>query len=233
MKSIQNKLLVIILTLNSLVIQSQEGVWINKYSVNTENGQKSNELSNRLMFKIEKDSIFTFDPGKEEWKGNFQMGFKYKKNKNKLVVPKFGIELEYINESKLIFKNQNKVLHFTKVKPQKRNIEKFKKLVSNNIFTSKLTNQKIDTIAFQINRDATKYNFNNVGIYLMEMDEFNSLLFADFKGEKLYEIYSIKKKEFSIIENSKTGSKKIVFKKVKINNLEKFITEEKKMMLSR
>ncbi|XKX06655.1 hypothetical protein R8G61_04875 [Tenacibaculum maritimum] len=107
----------------------------------------------------------------------------------------------------MIFKNQNKVLHFTKVKPQKWNIEKFKKLVSNNIFTSKLTNQKIDTIAFQINRDATKYNFNNVGIYLMEMDEFNSLLFADFKGEKLYEIYSIKRKSFRLLKTQKQARK--------------------------
>jgi hypothetical protein len=231
MTFLQKNISISILITNCLIAQSQEGIWVNEYTINTENNKKSNELSNRLMFKIEKDSIFTFDSGKEEWKGTIEMGFSYLKKENILSIPKIGIELEYINESQLIFKNQNKVLHFKRIKPKKNNFDKFRNLISNNIFVSELTNQKKDTISFQINRNFPKYSFNNVGVYLMEFDNSNSLLFANFKGENIYEIDCFNKKGFSIIENSKNGPKKIDFKVVEIENLDKYVINEKKLML--
>ncbi|GAA3624328.1 hypothetical protein [Flavivirga jejuensis] len=108
MTFIKKNILTFILITNYFVAQSQEGVWINEYTVNTESNQKNNIVSNRLMFKIEKDSLFTFDPAKEEWKGTFEMGFNYLKNGNVLKVPKVGIELEYINDDKLILKKKKK-----------------------------------------------------------------------------------------------------------------------------
>ncbi|GAA3624321.1 hypothetical protein [Flavivirga jejuensis] len=65
----------------------------------------------------------------------------------------------------------------------------------------------------------------------MELDKFSTLLFANFNGENLYEIDSFNKRGFSILENSKNGTKKLEFKIVEIKNLNKFLVKEKAIML--
>ncbi len=71
----KKKLLISILVTCSLITQAQEGMWINEYAIHPQTNKKSIEFSNRLMFKIEKDFIFPFDSGKEEWKGAFDIGY--------------------------------------------------------------------------------------------------------------------------------------------------------------
>ncbi|MFL1897223.1 hypothetical protein ACJRPK_16085 [Aquimarina sp. 2-A2] len=192
---------------------------------------KSNQISNRLLFKIDNDSIFTFDSGKEEWKGSFKTGFGYIKHENKLSIPSIGAELEYSNGNQLTLKDKNETLYFKKTKLKKINVDKFEKFISENIFVSNFNKNKRDTISFQVNRTSPKYSFNNVDVYFIRLKNSKVLLYANFKGENIYEIASFGKRQFSINQNSKHGMKKIDFEVLKLNNLDKFRIEEESMML--
>ncbi|WP_024771858.1 hypothetical protein [Aquimarina macrocephali] len=228
----QKKLLISILIISSIIVQAQEGIWINEYAINPQTNKKSNEFSNRLMFKIEKDSIFSFDPGKEEWKGTFDNGYHYLKNKNILSIPSIGIKFEFPNKHQIILRNKDEVLYFRKVESKKIALKKFRKLILKNIFISDLGYQEKDTISFYETPHSPKYSFNNIGIRFMELDN-SYLLFADFKGAGVYEINDIRKNSFSLNVNSKKGVQKIEFNVLKVNNLDTFILKEETLIIEK
>jgi hypothetical protein len=225
----KKKLLISILATFSLITQAQEGIWINEYAIHPQTNKKSNEFSNRLMFKIEKKSIFPFDSGKEEWKGAFDIGYKYHKDENILSIPSIGIKLEYPNKNQIVLRNKDEVLYFRKVESKKIAL---KKLILKNIFISDLGYQEKDTISFYEDPHLPKYSFNNIGVRFMELDN-SYLLFADFKGAGIFEINDIRKNSFSLTVNSKKGVQKIEFKVMKLNNPEKFILKEETLMIEK
>ncbi|EZH73775.1 hypothetical protein ATO12_17730 [Aquimarina atlantica] len=228
----KKKFLISVLTICSLIVQAQEGVWINEYAINPQTNKKSNEFSNRLMFKIEKDSIFPFDSGKEEWKGTFNNGYRYLKDKNKLSIPSIGIKLEYPNKDRIILRNKNEVLYFRKVEPKKIALKKLKKLILKNIFISDLGYQKKDTISFYENSNLPQYSFNNIEVRFMKLDNM-SLLLANFKGAGVYEINDVRKNYFSLNINSKKGIKEIEFYGITLNNINTFIIKKEALMIEK
>lgn len=225
MRLLKTHVLTIIFFISWTSALSQQGIWINEYSMDSNNKQKSNEFSNRLMLKITLDSIYTFDPAKEEWRGYFQKGFLYTKKESKLWIEEIGIELQSLNENSIVLRNNNYLHYFKKVKPQK-GAEKFRKLISENIFKGNLNNTTEDTISFRIDIRSPEYEFTNVGVYLMKLNKSGFLLIAVFDRPRVYEVGYYNKKGFSIINNSMNGSSKINFTVIELKEIENYLVKD-------
>jgi hypothetical protein len=161
--------IVALIILNALISTSfaQQGLWMASYSYDSNSTRLRNE-GNRWFIHVTKDSVFTFDAGKEKWEGKLVNGFSYStkgkgffSNDERL---QGEVYFELTDKGTIQVSMGDKTIVFNKIGTSKIGLSKDKvsDFIFDGFFTRSSERQATDTVSFYNNKYSTEYELLNI-----------------------------------------------------------------------
>ncbi|HEY3406469.1 MAG TPA: hypothetical protein VGK59_23940 [Ohtaekwangia sp.] len=228
-------LIVMILGLSITHSFAQEGLWIQAYSYTESEPDRFLKGRNRTLLRISKDSVFTFDAGKEQWEGKLVNGFKYTKSGNGFAASdeqlSSAIFFELNGKEQLKLHVGEEFVILTKLKPSVisspgQDIHEF---VFSSFFKADLGHGQVDTVSFYGANDELQYNFTNIGAELFTIDDV-MFMHVSHEGEKVYPILSLNKDSI-VLGSYYTTQSDIVFTRIALHNVKP--VQQESLLLSK